>query len=233
MTLIVRRSTPRALDPMEVVVLGEVRGRRYVTHEGREYQMDPSPMSEFEVHEAIPDDQIRIKRDETLIEEDGHQHRTTVLWRGREVPPGTFRGLVEQDQALEGKKQARRRSRPVDLLDRLGYQPDLIVGAGRPAGGYSPPKPSIRGPRAILDWLEARGTRLSLTADGRLYAEMRPGAHVRLLPTIRLAERLLAAELRGEPLPCELPGHEEPAPAVTIVAVDVAACEAHVRGDLP
>ena len=49
---------------------------------------------------------------------------------------------------------------------------------------------------------------------------------------IEVAERLIVGWLTGQPVPCELAhrGKDTPPEAITIVVVDLAACEAHAAG---
>ena len=91
----------------------------------------------------------------------------------------------------------------------------------------TPGRPAIRGLRAVLDVLEAKGIHLEPTQDGAsVFVRSRGGRlDPQLREAIRATARLLAGELTGSPVRCELCPDKSRAAAVTILEVDVAACE--------
>lgn len=123
------------------------------------------------------------------------------------LPPGTV---------IDGEATA--------ALLRLGAKNKVRVQA---------PKAAPRGGPAIVATLEAKGYSLSIVAGGRLLVQARGGVlSDAVLDTIRQAHRLIVAALTGHAILCELEHSGRAPEAVTLVAVDVAACEAHASGEL-
>lgn len=106
---------------------------------------------------------------------------------------------------------------------RLGRKAKAII---------EPPKPAPRGGAAIVATLEAKGYTLSITPSGRLLVQARGGGLTDPeLETIREAHRLIVGALTGHPVLCEFEHSGKAPEAATIVAIDVAACDAHAAGD--
>jgi hypothetical protein len=92
-----------------------------------------------------------------------------------------------------------------------------------------PGRAAIRGPRQVLDYLEGKGIRLSPTSDGSSVLVRAKSGRLdpALREAIRATARLLAGELTGNPVSCELcrGRGKDRQPAVTVIEVDIAACE--------
>lgn len=245
------RLTRKAVDETKVKSLGTLGPDEYVIFENREYRIGVQPVSGIEDF-APRSGEIFLRRQVVELVDRTPMERS-VFRRGSEVERGSYDALAAAWARKTERKARSQRPRPVDVLGMLAplrAQPEQFLpgrsadtatsGAMRaladlPASGsYVPPVASPTGPAAILAMLRRRGVELTIIPSGRLLVQS-PKGHLTsdLLAVIRESERLLVGELTGHPVLCELDHGKGTTPeAETIVAVGIAACEAHAEGRL-
>ena len=224
----------------DVEVLGKVPdGRAIIRWQGDEFVLGTHSMSSIETATPCRDDEVRIHFEHEEVV-DGTRMSGTRQVRGRQVPVGTYDAYVRREEEKRAQRERAQEQRPADLLDGVGRRLGMFVGAPGKASlpvvnapsingtmSHAAGRPAARGPEAIAAWAKAKGIGLSLTPGGRLLVTAKAGhllnEHRAVLAT---AERLLVGWLTGHPVKCERLKHKGTAPeAVTVLAIDVAACE--------
>jgi hypothetical protein len=242
-------SVAEKIRSSEVEVLGTVAGRQYARQDGRELLIG-SQVEPWETDNPPRPNEVWIERRERYQDKSmAFAEMRTVRIRATALPAGSY----EQAKAAERTRQeanARRANpgyRPVDALAAvhalaprqgqyiIGDAPaNLLLSQSKP-GLAIPGRPAIRGPRAIIDYLTGKGIRLEPTPDGTgVLVRAKSGRlDSNIREAIRATARLLAGELTGNPVSCELCRGKDRRPAITILEVDVAACEQHATEELP
>jgi hypothetical protein len=222
-------TSPVVHSGRDVVELGTIvkpngRMTRYVTVGGAEYRVgDPTsdPVPGHYLQGADRDTFLPLVRLEL-----GTYHRTVTGQPSTQpAKPPRVVDVLTTLPALRGTPDVFLPMPPAPL----GVDPSTVAGpmTNRPASGYVEGRPRIATFRGALARYQSRAE-LSVVG-GRLLVRAAPG---RLTPNDWDALRVLAphlvALLLGDPTPCALE-HAEPVEAVTLLAVDVPACEAHAR----
>lgn len=123
------------------------------------------------------------------------------------------------------------REEPVMALP-YGVEPIAVARPRGPNAQYREGRGPVRGVASILKVLRRAGVDFVLSTDGRYAIPRTPGGGLDpgLRQVVDRAAPLVAAHLRGEPLSCVMPGHEDAAPeAVTIAEGGAPVCGEHVR----
>jgi hypothetical protein len=238
--------TPSVAETMrsyEVEPIGTVAGKQYARHkDGRELLIG-SPVMPWEGDNPPGPSEVHIERREKVqTREMAFPEMRTTTIRATVVPAGSYEKAKVAEQARQ-EANARRANpgyRPVDALAAvhalaprqgqyvIGDQPRNPLLSQSTPGLAIPGRPAIRGPREIIDYLTGKGLRLEVTPDGTgVLVRAKSGRlDSNIREAIRATARLLAGELTGSPVSCEL-CHDR-RPAVTILEVDVAVPRASV-----
>ena len=236
MSVLTRKPDPTRLSWGDVEVIATTQtGWRFVSYDGLEYLIGPTPLDPSHVAAPIGPDEIRITepREQTTF---GTVERSTATFRGEPVAIGA------SDEALATEARQRRvlavkQPRAVDLIassPMFRSRGDIIIGGGTIGAALAPGEHTRPDVAAVLRRCARDDVTLIPVAGGRLVVQA-PGGRAMsdLLGAIAATRRLLYAALTGASTPCEL-WHSGTAPAaVTIVADDVAACGDHADGSLP
>ena len=225
----------RSLAPSDVEELGTVGPNRYVRYREREYVMGSGPMDAGSVAAPVSDGEIRIAERKERVDY-GTVGSYTATIRGTEVPTGTYTAQVAREAKRRRAFEPKARQ-PLDLLARmpaLAPTGPKVLGAGSPVSRYVEGARPSADVDAVLRLCEREGVSLSLAPAGKLLLHGPAGrATDGVLGLLRIVERLVVGRLSGRVVPCECWHVDGPPAAVTMLALDVAACADHASGALP
>jgi hypothetical protein len=218
---VITPSVAETIRSSEVEPIGIAAGKQYARHkDGRELLIG-SPVEPWETDNPVRPDEVWIERRERYQDKSmAFAEMRTVRIRATVVADGSYEQALQSEQAKEAAKQrsANPGYRPVDALaaiHALAPRPEHYIIGDAPANlllSQSTPaltipgRAAIRGPREIIDYLTGKGLRLEPIADGSgvLVRTKRGRLDSNIREAIRATARLLAGELTGNPVLCEL-----------------------------
>lgn len=230
MPILTRSEDRSKLTEKDVQPLGTVAGWQYVCFDGAEFILDQTALESGLVSRPCAENEIRLVAHRTRMTL-GTLEEFTETVRGLAVPSGTFAQLAEKAARVSARDSAAHRQAPVDTLAGLPFlagRSDRVVAVSL-VPGRMPGKDRIAD---LLTRLASKGIALTVLPSGKLFVSAEKG---RLMTdqaeAIRTAERLIVGRLIGAPVPCELDhGKATPPVAVTLLAVNIAACAEHAAG---
>jgi hypothetical protein len=170
---------PETLPYGDVEVLGEAGGKQYGrAKDGRELRIGAA-LQPWELENPPKPAEVRIERRVKVQTRDmAFPEMRTEVTCATVVPIGSFEQAVERERAKQ-QAAARQSNPPYRVVDTLAATPALarqqerIIPLSAPAnplltgqGLHLDGSPAIRGPRAILAFLQSKGIRLQPTPDG-------------------------------------------------------------------
>jgi hypothetical protein len=99
--------------------LGKDGSGEYVEFANREYRLSQQPLGEGLAGDPLKRDEIRVIEPITSIDRDGYEARSTVIYRGLQVPSGTWARRESEVKARKAKAVRRQIPASVDVIPRL------------------------------------------------------------------------------------------------------------------